>query len=119
MTILTRASTVIAVGLAIGADAGAASVRVRSMPAPSLSIARATAGPAGALTCLDWKTQGVKGVTAQGADAKIDLAIPAAAEITNIGGGDGQTVVTTAQHGTFVLGQDGSVRARFTASRFT
>ena len=116
---LTRASTFIALGLVIGVDAGAASVRVRAMAVPPLSIARVTAGPAGALACLDWKTGRVKAVTPQGADARIDLAIPVAAQITNIGGGDGQMVVTTAQHGTFVLGQDGSVRGRFATARFT
>src|SRR4051812_24872623 len=113
-TRLTRASTILALGLAIGAEAGAASVRARPLTAPSFFIARVTAGPAGTLTCLDWKTHTLKAITARGTDAKIDLAIPAAAQITNIGGGDGQTVVTTAQHGTFVLNPDGSVRARFT-----
>jgi len=117
-TRMTRASTILALGLAIGIDAGAASLRVRPMPVPTVSIARATAGPNGTLTYLDWKTHRMKVVTARGAETKVDLAIPVAAQVTNIGGGDGQTVVTTAQHGTFVLGQDGSVRARFPMNRF-
>jgi hypothetical protein len=113
MATLTRGLMIAFVALAIGAAAAAPSLHVRPLTNPPIPVARLTAGPAGTLACLDWKTHMVKVVTAKGADAKIDLALPAEAHTTNFGGGDGQMVVTTAQHGTFVLGGDGSVRARF------
>jgi len=116
MTTLTRGSVIALIALALGVGATPRSLSVRPMANPPIPIARVTAGPAGALTCLDWKTHAVKVVDTQGADVKIDLALPAAAHITNIGGGDGQTVITTARDGTFVLAADGSVRARFGTS---
>lgn len=118
-TLLARASTLLVLGLALRAAAGTPSIRVRPLAAPAFPVARVVAGPGGTFTCLDWKMHKLRVISARGADAKVDLAIPAAAQITNIGGGDGQTVVTTAQQGTFVLGTDGSVRARFAATRFT
>jgi hypothetical protein len=119
MTTLTRGSMIAFMALAIGAAAAAPSLSVRPAANPPIPIARITAGPAGNLACLDWKTLTVKVVSAKGTDLKMDLALPADVHVTDIGGGDGQMVVTTARHGTFVLSADGSVRARLAMSRFT
>jgi hypothetical protein len=118
MVTKTRASTVVILSLLFVIRAGAASIRVREVTTPFPAVARVAAGPAGSLLCLDWKTRTLKVLSARGGDARIDLALPAAAQVTNLGGGDGQTVVTTSQHGTFVLQKDGSVRARFEAREF-
>jgi len=114
-----RAFFVFLFGLLLGVDMDAASVRVRPLTAPAFPVARFTAGPAGTLTCLDWKTHGVKGIAANGDTSGVQFAVPADARITNVGGGDGRTVLTTATHGTLVLDQDGSVVARFAPTRFT
>ncbi|MGA7614453.1 MAG: hypothetical protein WBX15_04660 [Thermoanaerobaculia bacterium] len=114
-----KASFVAIAVLAVGIAAVAPGVRIQRMREIPFPVARVVAGPSGTLACLDWITHTIRVVDFGGEEAKIDVAVPASAQITNIGGGDGQAVITTARHGTFVLDANGSVRARFAANRFS